>query len=288
MSDNDTQLTGVDVAEATIEPASTSRRSVLRAAGGLFGGTAAASAASGQAAAQDDGLNVRTTDVEILDDQQGEIRTTGRVSGMSNYDCERCEVGAHVQPFGDDQWYGGLQTVKHTHRDSFRVGVTLAGLRPGKYRCRLCACPITRDHVFTANVIVIVVTEKRKHEKDKKKKKKHRKKYKKAYKKRCPCAYHHPDQYHLMICGGGGRDVKRYGFKVSSSDIERVGYSNAPHVISDRYVTLDTEDYVDATVVTGAVAGGGDSYVCGGYLEDIRADPGASVYLNGAEIDVRH
>lgn len=290
MSDNDTRPLDVDIdGITTTVSAQRSRRNVLRGAGGLLGGGLVTTMAGAErATAQDNGgLDVRTTDVEVLDEQRGEIRTKGRVGGMSNYDCERCEVGAHVQPVGDDRWYGGMQTVRHTHRDSFWVRVTLVGLRPGRYRCRLCACPITRDTVFTANILVIVIDgDDRKHKKGKHEKKHH--KHKKAYERRCPCRLHHPNRYHLMVCGGGGTDVNEYAFKVSSSDIERVGVSNAPDVIADRHVTIDTEDYVNGTIVTGAVAGGGDSYICDGYLEDIRTDRGTSVYINGMEVEVAH
>jgi hypothetical protein len=267
------------------------RRTVLRTtASALAGGSLLASVAEeGAAAPHDEGeLNVRTTDVEVLDGgeteegETGEVRTKGRVSGMSNYDCERCRVGAHVRPLGDDRWYGGLQTVEHTHRDSFRVGVTLAGLHPGKYECRLCACPITHTDLFVANVLIVVVERERK---KKKKKKKGKKRLKKAYHEQCPCRLHHPRRYHLMVCGGNPSNVYEYAFRATTSDIRRVGVSNAPNVIPSRHVTAtDAEDYVSGDVVTGAVAGGGDSYVCRGEITDMRLDHGASVYVNGMEV----
>lgn len=312
MSDENSARTGrteptLQVADVATSPLS--RRNVLRTtASALAGGSFLATVAGEGAATPHDGgeLNVRTTDVEVLDgggthdDEEGdtgEVRTKGRVSGMSNYNCERCEVGAHVRPVGDDRWYGGLQTVEHTHRDSFRVAVTLAGLHPGKYECRLCACPITHSKLFVANVLIVVVErkdarEEKEHHEDEKKKKhydekkgKHHEKLKKAYRKTCPCRLHHPHRYHLMVCGGNPGNVYEYAFQVSSSDVTRVGVSNAPDVIASRHVTAtDTEDYVDDNVVTGAVAGGGDSYVCRGEVTDIRVDDGASVYVNGVDV----
>lgn len=283
------------------------RRDVLRTAGAaVAGGSLLTATVDRVAAAPHDGgeLDVRTTDVEVLgdgtnDDDSGdrEVRTRGRVSGMSNYDCERCEVGAHVRPVGDDRWYGGLRTVEHTHADSFRVAVTLAGLHPGRYECRLCACPITHTDLFVANVLIVVVAggdrEKKgkddRHEKKEKdhhdeKKKKHREKLKKAYRESCPCRLRHPDRYHLMVCGHDSHTVNEYAFRVSSDDIRRVGASNAPDVVPSRDVTVDGEDFIDGTVVTGAVAGGGDSYVCGGELADVRVAGGASVYVNGKDV----
>jgi hypothetical protein len=282
-----------------VETGPLTRRAVLgTAASALAGGSLLATVADEAAAAPHDGgeLDVRTTDVEILDDEEhrdgdeeSEIRTKGRVSGMSNYDCERCEVGAQVRPLGGNRWYGGLQTVEHTHRDSFRVGVTLAGLHPGKYECRLCACPITHTNVFFANVLLIVVKRakegKKKKYKGKKKKKNDEKKLKKAYRKTCPCKLTHSRKYHLMVCGGSPSNVCEYAFRATTSDITRVGVSNAPNVVASRHVTAtDTEDYIDGDVVTGAVAGGGDSYVCRGGITDVRVDTGAYVYVNGMDV----
>lgn len=176
MPENDTRSIGVDFEDiATAVSAQTSRRRVLRGAGGLLSGGALTAMSDAGRAAQPGGdeLNVRTTDVDILDPEPGEIRAKGRVGGMSNYDCERCEIGAFVRPLGDDQWYGGLQTVHHTHRDSFWVGVTLVGLRPGRYHCRLCACPVTLDTVFTANILAVVIDDD--HEREKKEKHHHKK-----------------------------------------------------------------------------------------------------------------
>lgn len=299
------------------------RRAVLgTTASALAGGPLLATFADEAAAAPHDGgeLDVRTTDIEILGDgtgsregdggEEGKIRTTGQVSGMSNYDCERCEVGAQVRPVGDDRWYGGLQTVEHTHRDSFRIGVTLAGLHPGKYECRLCACPITHTDLFVANVLIVVVTRGDRHERKKKKKKKHRdekkhhekkkrhdekkrhdkkkhhgkKKFEKAYREQCPCSLQHPGRYHLMICGGDAHTVREYAFQVSSHDVHQVGVSNAPDVVSSRHVTLNGEVTIDGTAVTGAVAGGSHSFVCGGELTGIRVAEGASVYVNGSNV----
>lgn len=275
-----------DVATSTL-----SRRTVLRTTGSALAGGSLLATVSGDAAAttQDGGeLNVRTTDVEILDDEkEGDVRTKGRVGGMSNYDCERCRVGAHVRPVGDDRWYGGLQTVEHTDRDSFRVAVTLAGLRPGRYECRLCACPITHTDLFVANVLIVVIERGHVHEKKKEEKEKYhgKKKLKKAYRTACPCRLHHPHQYHLMVCGGDAGTVYEYAFRATTSDITRVGVSNAPDVVPSRHVTAtDAEDYVNGDVVTGAVAGGGDSYVCRGEIEDVRLDRGASVYVNGENV----
>lgn len=286
-----------------------SRRGVLRGAGALATTGGVLSGTSGTALAQDSGLNVRTTNVEVLDQQQDTVkaRTTGRVSGMSNYDCERCEVGAQVQKADGNSWHGGLQTVKHAPRDSFRVGVTIAisGLTPGRYKCRLCACPITRNRLFTANVIIIVLNtrdqhkdkkkhhkdkkkyhkdKKKKHHKDKKKKRYDKKKLKRAYHKPCPCRRDHGQWYHLMICGGGGRNVKRYAFRATTRDIRRISLSAAPSQFAHKHVTIDSEDAVKGRTVTGAVAGGGDAYVCRGEVSDIRVDNGARVYVNGLDV----
>jgi hypothetical protein len=266
-----------------------SRRTVLRTtASALAGGSLLTAAADEGAAAPHDEreLNVRTTDVEVLDSgKTGKVGATGRVSGMSNYDCERCRVGAHVRPLGDDRWYGGLQTVEHTHRDSFRVGVTLAGLHPGKYECRLCACPITHTNVFVANVLIVVVDREDDHERKKKKKHHGKTKLNKAYRKTCPCRLHHSRRYHLMVCGGSPSNVCEYAFQATTSDITRVGVSSAPDVIPSRHVTAtDTEDRVEGDIVTGAVAGGGDSYVCRGEVTDMRVDTAASVYVNGEDV----
>ena len=301
-----TDATGPTPRVVEVATSSATRRDVLRTAGtAVAGGSLLAATAERGAAAPHDGgeLDVRTTDVEVLDDgkrhdegedsEHGEVRTTGRVSGMSNYDCERCEVGAQVRPLGGDRWYGGLQTVEHTHRDSFRAAVTLAGLHPGKYECRLCACPITHTNLFVANVLILVVRsegkkKKKKHGKKEnkhhEKKEKHRKKLKKAYRKTCPCGLHHPDHYHLMICGGDAHAPRKYAFQASSYDIQQVAVSNAPDVVSSRHVTIDAEAAIDGTVVTGTVAGGGHSYVCGGTLTDARVEPGASVFVNGSNV----
>lgn len=287
-----------------------SRRTVLRTAtSALAGGSFLIGAANEGAATSDDDaeLDVRTTDVDVLDDgEDGEIRATGRISGMSNYDCERCEIGAHVRPMGGDAWHGGLRTVEHTHRDSFRVGVTLAGLHPGEYECRLCACPIIRDDLFVANVLLVIV------ERDESSgkpdhhgessgktdhhgessgktdhhdgKRKDRDALEAAYRTRCPCDLHHPDQCHLLIRGGSPSNVCDYAFRVPGGDVRRVGVSSAPDVISSRHVTVDTEEVVGSSVVTGAVAGGGDSYLCRGRLAEVRFDRGASVYVNGYDV----
>lgn len=267
-----------------------SRRTVLRtAASALAGGSFLIGAANEGAATSDDDaeLDVRTTDVDVLDDgEDGEIRATGRISGMSNYDCERCEIGAHVRPMGGDAWHGGLRTVEHTHRDSFRVGVTLAGLHPGEYECRLCACPITRTDVVVANALFVIVE---RDEPSRKKdrhdgKRKDRDALEAAYRTRCPCDLHHPDQCHLLIRGGSPSNVCDYAFRVPGGDVRRVGVSGAPDVISSRHVTVDTEEVVGTTVVTGGVAGGGDSYLCRGQVADVRFDRGASVYVNGYDV----
>lgn len=274
------------IASDTDDADGISRRTVLRgtgfavAGGSLLAGATEKGRASG---GRDDGLNVRTTNVEVLDGgENAKTETKGRVSGMSNYDCKRCEIGAEVQPVGDDEWYGGVRTVDHVPYDSITVAVTLAGLHPGRYRCRLCACPITRDHLTYGNVVVIVVKDDDDDEHDG-----HhhgKSKLRAAYGKTCPCRLHHPGYNHVMVCGGGGRTIFEYEFAVASRHARRCSVSAAPSVIDDHHVTIDGEDFVRGELVTGAVAGGGDSYLFRGPLTDLRAEGGASVYVNGVEV----
>lgn len=286
---------------------SISRRNVLRtSASALAGGTLLSlGAGTADAFAQDDGrLDVETTDVEVLgqgQDDSIQAETTGQVAGMSNYDCERCHVGAQVRPADSNQWNGGLQTIKHTHYDSFRVAVSLSisGLTQGKYYCRLCACPATRNRIQPGTIIVIIVNQrqrvkKKKHKKKREKKKKHKKKKKKrtvdkkklekAYKKRCPCPIYHPDRYHLTVTGGNASTPQQYAFRASSNAIEQVDVSTAPRIVGDHAVNINHEDRISGRTVTGAVAGRADSYICRGEVTDIRADRGVSVYIHGTDV----
>jgi hypothetical protein len=285
----------------------TSRRSVLQTTASAIAGGAFLSAGTVDALAQEDGrLDVETTDVEVLGQAQDDsiqARTTGAVAGMSNYDCERCHVGAQIQPADSHEWYGGLQTIKHAPHDGFRVAVSLSisGLTPGRYYCRLCACPATRKRIQPGTIILIIVNQrqrvkkkkrtkkkrkkkKKKHKKKKKKQRVDKKKLKKAYKKQCPCPIYHPERYHLTVSGGTASSPRRYAFRASSHDIEQVEVSTAPSYVPDHGVTRNYEDYIDGQTVTGAVASGADSYICRGEVTDIRVDNDVSVYIHGTDL----
>ena len=306
MSENDrTDARDLRPRISEVETGLASRRNVLKTgAAALAGGSLLTAGASESAAAQDGGaLDVRTTDVDVLSDgQDAEVRTSGRVSGMSNFDCERCEVGAHVRPVGGDRWYGGLQTIEHPAGDSFRAGVTLAGLRPGRYECRLCACPITRTDVFVANVLLVVIEGKDDHDDHHHDCDGHHDDYHDcdddhhdghhgcddgldcAYRKTCPCDLSHSGWCHVLFHGGNASNPLDYAFRLSRRGVRQVGVTNAPHAIPSRHVTVDTEEEVHGTVVRGGLAGGGDSFLCRGRFTDVRIEQGVSVYVNGHEV----
>ncbi|WP_137283620.1 hypothetical protein [Halorussus salinisoli] len=277
-----------------------SRRTVLRSGATAVAGGSLLTPLSGRARAtsHDEShrpLDVRTTDVEILGEDgaetTGKAKTTGAVDGMEKVDCERCKVGAQVAHHGHDEWYGGLQRVV-TARTSFRVAVTLAGLRPGKYQFRLVACPITHDALCFGNSITVVVRGhgrkkekhgKKKHGKEKKHEKKKRKK--RGKKDRCPCGRDHGGKHHLTLCGGDWRSANEYAFEVSGGGIRRSGRSCAPSVVGHDAISVDRSDRIRDDIVTGALAGGGDSFLFSGDLTDLRCDDGVSVYLDGQRFD---
>lgn len=278
-----------------------SRRTVLRSVGSVLA-AGGASAAVGSATTQDRSLTVETTDVEILDGDRGNgdhrhgadsqpLRTTGRISGMEDIGCERCELGAQVKPVGHDSWYGGVQTVRHTPQNSMRVTVTvvLSNVRAGKYECRLCARPILGDaatSLSVGNTVTLTLgggasTNPGRDDKDSVK---NPRKLRRAAQRRCPCSLSHPNRTHLTVAGGGG-DVRDYLFRASRRDVSRVGASAAPRQISDRHVTVtDTDDYVAGRLVAGTVAGGGDSFLFSGELTDVQLDPGISLYVHGTDV----
>lgn len=263
--------------------AGVSRRSVLRKGASAVAGGSLLTASAGRGAATQDGgdrpLDVRTTDVEILGEESAETR--GEVGGMERVDCERCRIGAQVARAGHDEWYGGLRRVV-TGRTSFRVAVTLTGLRPGRYHFRLVACPVTHDHLCFGNSLTVVV---RAGGRRKQKRDDHHGKQKEKKKKRgCPCDSDHPDRHHLTLCGGSGDRLRDYAFMVSGDDIEKSARSCAPSAVGHHAVTVDGEDRLRGDIVTGALAGGGDSFLFGGELTDMRCDDGVSVYLDGERL----
>lgn len=279
-----------------------SRRTVLRGVGSVLA-AGSASATVGSATTQDRPLTVETTSVEVLDDEHGDgghrhgsdgqqLKTTGRISGMEDIGCERCELGAQVKPVGHDSWYGGVQTVQHTPQNSMRVTVTvvLSNVRAGKYECRLCARPILGDaatSLSVGNTVTLTLgggasTNPGPDDKDSVK---NPRKLRRAARRRCPCSLSHPNRTHLTVTGGGGGDVRDYLFRASRRDVSRVGASAAPRQISDRHVTVtDTDDYVAGRLVAGTVAGGGDSFFFSGELTDVQLDPGISLYVHGTDV----
>ncbi|WP_276300340.1 hypothetical protein [Halorussus lipolyticus] len=274
-----------------------SRRGLLRRGAAAVAGGSLLTASADRGGATPHGgderpLDVQTTDVELLggtdsgggDGGDGRAKTTGKVHGMDRVNCRRCRIGAQVSRAGHDKWYGGLQRVV-TARSSFRVAVTLTGLRPGRFRFRLVACPVTHDHLCFGNVLTVVVRAGGRRKKKKKKQKHHKKKKKKRKKRgKCPCGKHHPDKHHLTLCGGDGDRLRDYAFMISGGGVEKSRYSCAPHAVGHHAVTVDGEDRIRSDIVTGALAGGGDSFLFRGDLTDMRCDDGTSVYLDGREL----
>lgn len=281
--------------------AALSRRNVLRGLGSVLAASGGSTAVAGATAQPDQSLSVETTDVEILESDSGEsdhqhgrgglqARTTGRISGMQEIGCERCELGVQLKPAGGNSWYGGLQTVQHTPHNSMRVAVTivLSNFRSGEYQCRLCARPLldsSSPGLSVGNPVTVTVEGEagRDHTDDKDSPVKPGK-LRRAARRQCPCHLHHPNRTHLTVTGGGST-VHDYTFRSSRRDITRNGASAAPHAISDRHVTVtDTDDYIAGRVVTGTVAGGGDSFLFSGELTDMHVDDGISVYIHGMEV----
>jgi hypothetical protein len=263
-----------------------SRRSVLRQGASVVAGGALLTGLTGSASAtphggEDRPLDVRTTGVEVLGTDSSETtattKTAGKVDGMDEVDCEECRVGAQVAREGHDRWYGGIHGVV-TARVSFRVAVTLVGLRPGRYKCRLVACPITHDHVCFGNSLTIVVKDGH-HERKKKEKKK--KKHHDEKGDDCPCGYDHPDKHHLTLRGDDWKSVHDYAFEVSADRVKPFTRSCAPDAIDHEFVTANRYDAIHGDVVTGTVCGGGDGFLFAGDVTDLRCDDGVSVYLDG-------
>ncbi|WP_435155132.1 hypothetical protein [Haladaptatus sp. DFWS20] len=95
---------------------------------------------------------------------------------------------------------------------------------------------------------------------------------------------------HIIIYGGGSRNVIEYAFSVSGR-LEKSGESGgAP--ISDSHVGVNDEDTIsrDGTHASGAIAGGGDAYWFTGRLVRFRVSLSAerikevSVFLNGQRV----
>ncbi|WP_266078491.1 hypothetical protein [Haladaptatus caseinilyticus] len=95
---------------------------------------------------------------------------------------------------------------------------------------------------------------------------------------------------HIIIYGGGSRNVIQYAFSVSGQ-LEKSGEAGgAP--ISDSHVGVNDEDTIsrDGTHASGAVAGGGDAYWFTGRLVRFRVSLSAerlkevSVFLNGQRV----
>lgn len=267
-----------------------SRRDALRRGVGVVAGGSVLPALAGRASATPHGgsnqpLDVRTTDVEVLEQsgtetaEQNGTRTTGTIDGMDEVDCERCRVGAQVSRPGHDRWYGGVHDVV-TAKVSVRVAVTLVGLRPGKYQCRLVACPITHDHLCFGNPITVIVKGghgKRKH---------HEKRNGKREKKRddCPCGHDHPGMQHLTLCGVDWTMVHDYAFMVSGERVAPFTLSSAPSAVDHEFVTANRTDAVHGDIVSGSVAGGADSFLFPGEVTDFRCDDGVRVYLDGQRV----
>ncbi|WP_158057522.1 hypothetical protein [Halorussus halophilus] len=254
----------------------TSRRAVLRwSASAVAGGSLLT--ATGAARAQDGPpLNVETTDAEVL--SRDRAKTRGRIGGMDRVDSRRCKVGAQVARIGEDDWYGGFHSVV-TGATSIRVAVTLTGFGTEKYKCRLIACPVTHTRTCYGNALTLDF---RRYGEEKRSKKKHDEKRR----DRCECKGDEDrEKHHVTFCGGGGSTVLDYQFAVSGDHIEKSAKSCAPDAIDHRWITVDSEDCIDGNVVTGAVAGGGDSFRFTGELTDLRCDDGVHVYLDGHEFD---
>lgn len=257
-------------------PSSVSRRNLLRSAGAVAGGSLLTTVSGrGRAATRDDErpLDVTTTDVEVLGRETAE--TSGEVDGMDRVDCRRCRIGAQVSPVGSGEWYGGFHDVV-TARVSIRVAVTLAGLRPGRYECRLVACPITHDAMCFGNSITVVVGPGR----GERKKRERREKQ-----SGCSCGHDHAERHHLTVCGDDWRVAREYAFMVSGDAVRKSSRSCAPGVVGHHRVTTDRGDHVGGDIVTGAVAGGADSFLFDGEVTDLRRDEGVTVYLDGAELE---
>jgi hypothetical protein len=89
------------------------------------------------------------------------------------------------------------------------------------------------------------------------------------------------EKHHLTASGGGAKTVLDYAFRASDGPLRKSGRSCVPHVIDHEYVTVDDSDHVDRDIVTGTVAGGGDSYLFHGDITAMRCDDGVRVYLDG-------
>lgn len=99
---------------------------------------------------------------------------------------------------------------------------------------------------------------------------------------------------HLAIAGGSAGDPVEYYFRIDGA-VEKTGDGGG--AVDDRYVTIDSQDYVrsrdDGTVVArGVVAGGGDAYYYTGEIVDFgvsldhdTADR-ASIYHDGRKYGV--
>lgn len=78
----------------------------------------------------------------------------------------------------------------------------------------------------------------------------------------------------LSISGDQGTTVVNYEFEVT----EQARKSTA------RNASIDDEDQISEKTVTGAVAGGTDSYEFGGKISSFTIDGDATIYLNGSEV----
>jgi hypothetical protein len=243
----------LDVVRQLSTPEKLTRRKVLKTGGAAL---AAIGATGGPAAAQQDGLDAHTGNIEVV--SKNKAKAEGQVTGL---DGRRVQVGCEHKYGDEDQWHQSFYGTVHA-QFSVTFILTIKGLTPGKTcSCRIIACPKNRrDKMCKGETKEFKIKSKDK--------KQHKKKKRGGV---CPCGERHPQKKHITFCNC------KYDLSVSG-EIWATSTSSKPGKVPHHEVT--TDKVYAGSYVYGSTKGVVHSYLFTGVVENFDVS-GGPVYIDG-------